>query len=369
MTGAYLDHAATTPVRPSVAAAMWPWIGGGRFGNASGGHAVARAARQAVEEAREVVAAGVGCRPGEVVFTSGGTESDATAIAQAVGRGRPVCSAIEHHAVLEPVLALGGATIPVDHHARVDLDAVPTDAGLVSVMLVNNEVGTIQPLAEVRLRMGADAVLHTDAVQALPWLDVAALAADADLLSISGHKLGGPQGVGALVVRPRVELRPLLRGGGQELDRRSGTHDVAGIVGLAEAVRCTVAERSATVERVGALRDRLVDGLAGVIDGCAETVPRAGKVAGNAHLRIDGVDAESLLVLLDQAGVFASIGASCASGAVEASHVTRAMGLDPRAAASLRLTLGWSSTPDDVDRALTVVPEAVAQLRARRRAA
>ncbi len=362
MPSVYLDHAATTPVRPSVAEAMWPWIGGGRFGNASGAHQVARQARAAVDDAREIVAAGLGCRPADVVFTSGGTEADNTAIAgAALGGALVACSAIEHHAVLEPVLAHGGTTVAVDAQGVLDLDRLPANVRLVSVMSVNNEVGTIQPIAELRAAVGPDVVVHTDAVQAVAWLDVADVVAEADLVSVSAHKLGGPQGVGALVVRPGTDLAPLLRGGGQELDRRSGTHDVAGIIGFAEAVRVTVAERAETVARVGVLRDRLVDGLVDAIDGCAETVSRPLKVAGNAHLSIEGIDSESLLVLLDRAGVCASIGASCASGAVEASHVLAAMGRPARGA--LRLTLGWCSTDDDVDVALDVIPAAVAQLR------
>lgn len=346
---AYLDHAATTPVRPEVAEAMLPWLTA-RFGNPSGGHAVAREARTAVEEARDELAEALGCEPRELVFTSGGTEADNLAIA-GVG-GRVACSAIEHHAVLDAVRALGGTTIPVGPDGIVDVEAVPGDVELVSVMLVNNELGTIQPLAEVATRAGG--LVHTDAVQALPWLDVATLAAPAHLVSVSAHKVGGPQGVGALVVRAGVRLTPLLRGGGQEAERRSGTHNVAGIVGFAAAVRAC----RAAPPQVAHLRDRLAAGLIAV-PGCRLTVPGR-TVPGILSVLFDGIESEALLVLLDRAGVCASAAASCASGAMEASHVLAAVGAT---GGSLRLSLGWTSTEAEVDRALVVIPAAVAQLR------
>ena len=349
----YLDHAATTPVRPGVAEAMIPWLTE-RYGNPSGGHAMARAARQAVEEARDELAEVLGCQPREIVFTSGGTEADNLAIA---GRSQVACSAIEHHAVLHAVHAIGGSTIPVTPAGIVEVEAVPADAELVSVMLVNNEIGTIQPLAEVAGRAGG--LVHTDAVQALPWLDVARLAAPADLISVSAHKIGGPQGVGALVVREGATLTPLLRGGGQERERRSGTHNVAGIVGFAGAVRALREHPS----DVGRLRDRLADGLLAAIPGCRETVDRSTTVPGILSLLFDDVESEALLVLLDQSDICASAASSCASGAMEPSHVLSALGLPARG--SLRLSLGWTSTDADVDHALTVIPAAVAQLRER----
>jgi len=350
----YLDHAATTPVRPGVAEAMLPWLTE-RYGNPSGGHAVARAARQAVEEARDELAEALGCQPREIVFTGGGTEADNLAIA-GVG-ARVACSAIEHHAVLHAVRAAGGSTIPVTPAGIVDVDAVPADADLVSVMLVNNEIGTVQPLAEVAGRAGG--LVHTDAVQALPWLDVARLAAPADLVSVSAHKIGGPQGVGALVVREGVTIAPLLWGGGQERERRSGTHNVAGIVGFAAAVRALRAHPSDVVR----LRDRLADGLRAAIPGCRETVDRSTTVPGILSLLFDDVESEALLVLLDQQGIFASAASSCASGAMEPSHVLAALDLPARG--SLRLSLGWTSTDADIDHALSVIPAAVAQLKER----
>jgi cysteine desulfurase len=357
--GTYLDHAATTPLRPAALAAMLPWLSE-RTGNASGSHRAAREARTAVEEARDRLAVVLGCQPAEVVFTSGGTEADNLAIA---GRtGRLACSAFEHHAVLDPVRRAGGATIPVGPDGVIEVEAVPGDATFVSVMLVNNEVGTIQPLDAVRAA-APGAVLHTDAVQALPWVDLAA-AACADLVSVSAHKVGGPQGVGALVVRGGATVEPLLRGGGQEQDRRAGTLNVAGIVGFAAAAEAAAAERAQHPDGLRLRRDRLVDGLLAAVPDAYETGDRARKVAGIASLRFDGIRADELVLLLDRAGICTSAGAACASGATEPSHVLAAMGVSADAAKGpLRLSLGWTSTDDDIDAALAAVPDAVARLR------
>lgn len=369
---AYLDHAATTPLRPEALAAMLPFLTE-HFGNPSGSHAVSRRAKQALEDARDEVAAALGCRPGEVVFTGGGTEADNLALAGVVGvaGGRPLCSAVEHHAVLHTNTALGGQVVGVDERGVVDLDALCAVLGpevsVVSVMLANNEVGTIQPLAEVAelvRRRAPGAALHTDAVQAFPWIDVAEAAAGADLVAVSAHKFGGPKGVGALVVRGGRALAPLMHGGGQEQERRSGTHNVAGIVGMAAAMTATVAARQETDPRVRALRDRLADGLLGSVPGAVETGDRSTKIAGNCHLRFPGADSEGLLFLLDEVGVCASAGSACASGAIEPSHVLAAMGV-PRheARCSIRLSLGPTTTDADVDLAVKVVPEMVARLR------
>jgi cysteine desulfurase len=238
---------------------------------------------------------------------------------------------------------------------------------VVSVMLANNETGTVQPLADVArvvAEHAVDALLHTDAVQAFPWLDVASMAADADLVAVSAHKFGGPKGVGALVVREGVAIEPIIHGGGQERDRRSGTYNVAGIVGMATAMQSTVAERAETVARVRILRDRLTDGLLATTRDATETGARATKVAGNCHLSFAGVESEALLVLLDGAGVCASAGSACTSGAVEPSHVLTAMGVPAdRAVGSLRLSLGTTTTDADVDLALEVIPPAVERLR------
>ncbi len=374
----YLDHAATTPLRPEALEVMLPYLRD-HYGNPSGSHTLARRARLAIDEARDVVADALGCRASEVVFTGGGTEADNQAIAGvlAVRGGVAVCSAVEHHAVLHAVERAGGRIVGVDHQGRIDLDrlAAELDAlgrsgipvGVVSVMLANNEVGTVQPLDAVVATVARHApgtVVHTDAVHAAPWIDVAQAAQSATLVSVSAHKFGGPKGVGVLVVRDGIAVAPVLVGGGQEHERRSGTHNVAGIVGLAEALRRTVAERPATVARVAAQRDRLVAGLRASVPGLVETVPAEAKTAGNAHVLIDGIENEALLYLLDRAGICASGGSACASGAMEPSHVLGAMGV-PRAAAfgAVRFTLGVTTTDTDVDETLAAVPTAVAQLR------
>jgi len=370
---AYLDNAATTPMRPEAVEAMLPFLGE-RFGNPSGAHALAREARKALDEAREMVAGCLGAEPGEVVFTGGGTEADNLAVtgAHSARPGGVVYTAVEHHAVLHAAAALGGTVAPVRADGVVDLDRLAglLDPGVtvVSVMLANNEVGTIQPLDRVAALVrdrAPGAVLHTDAVQAFQWLDVATAAARCDLVAVSGHKFGGPKGVGALVVRAGVALRPIIHGGGQERDRRSGTHNVGGIVAMAAAMRATVAERAEVGRRVGALRDRLADGLLAAVPDSAETGDRRLKIAGNCHLSFAGVEAESLLMLLDAAGVYASAGSACASGAVDPSHVLTAMGMSRlQAAGSLRLSLGRTTSEADVELALATIPPAVARLRA-----
>lgn len=377
----YLDHAATTPLRPEARAAMLPWLGE-RFGNPSGAHRVARAARQVVDEARDVVAEVVGCRPGDVIFTSGGTEADNLAVhgVHAARPGPVLCSAVEHHAVLHPVEHVGGRTVPVDGRGVVDLDALAalltTDTTLVSVMVANNEVGTIQPVdavAEVVRRHAPDAAVHADAVQAAAWLPLPDLLAGTHLASLSSHKVGGPQGVGALVVRPGTPLRPLVLGGGQERELRSGTHDVAGIAGFAAALRAVLAGRHATADRVRRLRDQLADGLAEAVPGTVETgaagpgdapAGRDVRLPGTLHVCLPGVESESLLFLLDEAGLCASAASACASGAQQASHVLAAMDVPAdQARGALRLSLGWTTTDADVDHALAVIPAAVARLR------
>jgi cysteine desulfurase len=383
---AYFDHAATTPLRPEALDAMLPFLGG-HCGNASGVHGSARVAKTALEDAREVVARRLGCEPSEVVFTSGGTESDNLAVkgaahpARAAGLGDGIVTvASEHHAVLHSAERLARDGFRVREVAAtadgvVDLDALAAalDArtAVVSVMLVNNEVGTVQPLervAEIVRERAPRAVLHTDAVQAVPWLDVVNAARPADLVSVSAHKFGGPQGVGALVVRRRTHLQPVVDGGGQERGLRSGTYNVAGIVGMAAALEATASRRVDDVARVEALRDRLAAGLLGAVPGATLTGDRSRVVAGNCHMGFPKVEAESLLLLLDREGVHAAAGSACQSGSIDPSHVLLAMGLSrERALSSVRLTLGWTSTDADVDRALTVIPAAVERLRSRAR--
>ena len=312
----------------------------------------------------------LGCRPSDVIFTGGGTEADNLAVLGVRRAGAVVCSAFEHEAVLAAARSVEHRIAGCTPGGLIDLDSLTEllddSVEVVSAMLVNNEVGTVQPLAEVidlvRTR-APQAVVHTDAVAAFPWLDVAALTQEAALVSVTAHKFGGPKGVGALVAR-NVDLAPRQLGGGQERGLRSGTLNVAGIVGMAAAARITADARNATARRVGRLRDRLADGLLQSIPDCTETVERASQVPGNCHVRIEGVENESLLFLLDEAGVCAAAGSSCASGAMEPSHVLTSMGLSPEEAlSSVRFTLGHTTTDDEVDLALKAVSDAVTRLR------
>jgi cysteine desulfurase len=375
----YLDHAASTPMRREAIEAMLPFLDQ-QFANPSGSHRFARQARAALDEARETVAAVVGCLPGEVVFTGGGTEADNTAVLGAVARhgGQAICSAAEHHAVLHAVEQVGGTVVGVDAAGRIDLveleqvlrraaDGEAPPVTVVSVMAVNNEVGSVTDIAAVSAlvrRLAPAALVHTDAVQAASWVDLRTLTPHVDLLSLSGHKFGGPKGIGVMVVRRPGAVAPLLVGGGQEREQRSGTQNVAGAVALAEALRLTDTERADEVPRLAALRDTLVDRLVEALPDVRETVDRAHKVAGSAHLCIRGVENEALLFLLDEGGVCASAASACAAGAMEPSHVLAAMGVEREwSAGALRLTLGHSTTLDDVERAIEVVVPAVQRVR------
>lgn len=382
-TVAYFDHAASTPMHPEAIEAMREFFDA-CYANPTGAHRMARDSRRATDDARDVLAEALGARPGEVVFCGSGTESDNLAVfgAAAAAGGTVVCSAVEHPAVLRPVEQLGGRVVGVDPSGALDLDALAAaldgDVRLVSVMLANNETGVVTHLdevAEVMRRRAPGALLHTDAVQAFPWLDVATLAAPAHLVTVSAHKFGGPKGVGALVVRDGVALQAQLVGGGHEAERRSGTPNVAGIVGMGVAAAVTLARRPEVVARAGRLRDRLADGLRAAVPGVVESavrpatgggvpVDRSAKVAGACHLCFEGIESEALLFLLERDGVYASAASSCASGAEHPSHVLEAMGF-PRdlAGGSLRMSLGAASSDADVDTALAVIPPAVAQLR------
>lgn len=374
----YLDHAASTPVRPEAREA-WLATAACHHANPTGAHRAARHARRALDDARDVIAAALGRRPSEVVFTSGGSEADNLAVrgALAARGGTAVCSAGEHHAVLEPVEHAGGATVPLDAAGRVTPEALGEvlarcrDVTVVSVIAVNNETGAVNDLpalAAVVRELAPDALFHTDAVQAVSWIDLAPAIEDADLVSVTGHKLGGPVGTGALLVRDGVTLGAQILGGGQERGRRAGTPDVAGAVAFATAVGLAVGQREAETARVGALRDRLVRGLVERIGPRVRpTLLGRGHdewvAAGIAHLCIEGLEAEALLFLLDVEGLRASAASSCSSGAQDPSHVLAAMGV-PRALAqgSLRLSFGHSSTEADVDAALEIIPPAVARL-------
>jgi len=374
----YLDWAASTPMRPEALQAMVQAAQDG-YGNPTGAHHRARVGRRIVDDARDEVADAVGAEPSEVIFCGSGTEADNLAIfgAHATNGGHVACSAVEHHAVLHPVQHLGGTVLGVDSAGQLDIDQLRSiandDLAVVSVMLANNETGVVQRLEEIRAVLDEQApraLLHTDAVQAFPWLDVVELAAPADLISLSGHKFGGPKGVGVLIVRSHAEIKAQTLGGGQEFELRSGTHNVAGIAAFGVAAQMMAAERAQIVENVGALRDRLVRGIMQVLPDTIESARQAGdaaveKVAGSAHVCFPGIESETLLFKLERVGIYASAASSCASGAQDPSHVLAAMGY-PRelAAGSLRMSLGFGTTDADIDRALSIISECVQTLRA-----
>ncbi|PYP41791.1 MAG: cysteine desulfurase NifS [Gemmatimonadetes bacterium] len=377
----YLDHAATTPVRRDVLQAMLPYLDGASFGNPSSAHRFGRTARAGLEQARREVALAVGAEPTQVVFTSGGTEADNLAVIGAAlaarDHGKPMLvavSAVEHKAVLgaaHEVRHLGGEELilPVGGDGQLDLDAL--DAALarhpavVSVMWVNNETGIRQPVEEIAARCERAGVpLHSDAVQAFGKLPVAVKELPCALLTISGHKIGAPKGIGALIVRDRKAVEAIIHGGGQQFGIRPGTENVAGAVALGRAATLAAEERPATAERLAALRDALAARLRAAVPDLVvhgEAAPRAPHVL---NVGIPGTDSEALLMHLDLAGVAASGGSACSTGAVEPSHVLTAMGV-PRALAlgSIRLSLGHDSTTEDIERAVEVFPGVVEKVR------
>jgi cysteine desulfurase len=375
--GTYLDHAASTPMRAEAIEAMTPYLDG-MYANPSGSHRFAREARKALDEARDLVAATLGCKPGEVVFTSGGTEGDNHAILGAVRRlgGVAVCPAAEHHAVLHCVEHVNGVVVRVNNVGTVDLEDLQRvleeateeqPITVVSVMAVNNEVGSITPMRDVARivrKYAPNAILHTDAVQAACWLDLREITPLVDALSLSAHKFGGPKGVGVTVIKTGKNLEPLIFGGGQERDRRSGTHNVSGIIATAKALEVTDKTRAAESARVTKLRDRLVDEICSQVNGVLETVPREQRVPGVAHICFSGLENEALLFLLDQADVYASAASACASGAMEPSHVLEAMGVERSwSNGALRLSLGHTTTDAEIDLAVSAIVSAVNQLR------
>jgi len=380
----YLDHAATTPMLPEAIDAYTAVARD--VGNASSLHAPGRRARRLVEEARERVAAVLGCRPSEVIFTSGGTESDNLAVkglywarrAGDAGRTRVVASAVEHHAVLDAVLWLEsheGAVVdwlPVDGTGRVEpaaLGEILADSGgevaVVSTMWANNEVGTLQPVPELAgLAAAAGVPYHTDAIQAVGQVPVDFAASGVTALTVTGHKLGGPVGVGALLLGRDAACVPLLHGGGQERDVRSGTLDVAGIVAFGVAVEAGVKTQREHAARVGALRDELVARVRAAVPDAILNGDPGYRLPGNAHFSFPGCEGDALLLLLDAAGVACSTGSACSAGVAQPSHVLLAMGADDdRARSSLRLTLGHTSTAIDVEALLEVLPGAVERAR------
>ncbi|MCW2718289.1 cysteine desulfurase family protein [Pseudonocardia sp.] len=388
----YLDHAATTPMLPEAVARMAEALS--RTGNASSLHTAGRRSRRDVEESRERIAAAVGARPSEVVLTTGGTESDNLAVkglywarrAADARRVRVLVSAIEHHAVLDSaewLAAHEGAEVellPVDADGRVQPDVLraviaraPETVALVSVMWANNEVGTVNPIRELAAAAHEfDVPLHTDAVQAVGILPVEFAASGADALTLTGHKLGGPYGAGALLLGRSVELTPLLHGGGQERDVRSGTLDTPAVVGLATAVELAVADAPRRAEMLAGLRDDLIGKvLATVGDAALNGDPGTGlidggpsRLPGNAHLSFPGCEGDSLLMLLDAQGIECSTGSACTAGVAQPSHVLLAMGADEATArGSLRFSLGHTSTPADVDAVAAVIGQVVDRAR------
>jgi cysteine desulfurase len=378
---AYLDHAATTPMLPEAAEAVAAALRD--TGNPSSLHAAGRRARRAVEESRERVAAAIGARPYEVIFTGGGTEADNLAVkgiywarrAADPRRRRVLASAVEHHAVVDSVEWLvrhegaEASWLPVDRLGRVHPDtlraAIGPDVALVSVMWANNEVGTVQPVVELAAVAAEHGVpFHTDAVQAVGTLPVDVGAAGVDALTLTGHKLGGPVGAGALVLGRHVECAPLLHGGGQEREVRSGTLNTAAIVGLAVATETAVEARPETAARVAALRDDLVAGVLAAVPDAVLTGDPVDRLPGNAHIAFPGCEGDSLLMLLDARGVECSTGSACSAGVAQPSHVLLAMGLDQaQARGSLRFSLGHSSTRADVAALLDALPGAVERSR------
>jgi cysteine desulfurase len=371
----YLDNNATTPVLPEVLEAMRPYFGE-RFGNASSIHHHGQETRSAVERSRESVAALLGCQPAEIVFTSGGTEGDNLAIAGlAIAGDHIITSSIEHHAVLHACRHLEDigcevTFLPVNGLGLVDPDdvkrALRANTKLISIMMANNETGVLQPVEEIgRIAAEADAFFHTDAVQAAGKIPIDVNAIGCDVLSISGHKMHAPQGVGALYVRKGTQLQPLFYGGRHERSRRAGTENVPGIVGLGKAAEIAMQgfERGDGKKMFG-LRDRLQQGILAQVEGAGVNGGGASRVPNTTNIYIDHIDGEAMVIALDLKGLAVSTGAACSSGAVEPSHVLIAMGLRPeQGRASLRFSLGKQNTEEEIDFALALVPETVARLR------
>ncbi|MFN8474437.1 MAG: cysteine desulfurase family protein [Anaerolineae bacterium] len=378
----YMDHAATTPVHPSVVEAMLPYMTTA-YGNPSSVHALGRAALAALDDARRTVAGVLGCAPREIIFTGGGSEADNLAIrgaalaAREKGRGAHVITtAVEHHAVLYTVEALqrhfGFETtvLPVDGDGRMSVDdvaaALRPDTALVSVMLANNEIGTLQPVADIaQLAHERGALMHTDAVQAGGVLDINVEQLGVDMLSLAAHKFYGPKGVGLLYVRQGTPLLPTITGGSQERNRRAGTENIPGIVGMSAALAWSQAQRAEGTPRLLRLRDRIIEGVLAQVPDVILTGHPTERLPGLASFAIAGLSgAEELLLGLDLAGIAASSGSACTSASLEPSYVLRACGLPSAlAVGSLRLSLGYDNTDADVDHLLATLPSLVERLR------
>ena len=366
----YMDHAATTPVRPEVVEAMLPFFSNS-FGNPSSIYSLAQDGAKALDDAREIMASILGCRIGDVVFTSGGTESDNAAlkgVAYALSNtgNHIVTSVIEHHAVLHTCHQLEQAGynvdyLPVDQYGLVDPDdvgrAITDKTVLVSVMMANNEIGTIEPIREISdvvkteaKRLSRTIVVHTDAVQAAPMLDLNVTDLGVDMLSLSAHKFGGPKGVGAIYIRRGTPFESQQAGGGQERQRRSGTENVPGIVGMAEALRLTNLEREKLDLHYRSLRDRIISGILERVDCVQLNGHPTRRLANNVNVSFDSVEGESLLLGLDLAGICVSSGSACSSASLEPSHVLTALGLSADLArGSIRITLGADNTEGECD--------------------
>ncbi len=381
----YMDNAATTPVRPEVVRAMMPFFTE-YFGNASSIYELAQQSRGSLDDARRGVARSLGCRTSEIVFTSGGTESDNAALKGVAFALRNVgnhiiTTAIEHHAVLHACHQLEQfgfeiTYLPVDKYGLVEPDdvarAVTDRTILVSVMMANNEIGTIQPISEISStvaraaeRFGRKIYTHTDAVQAVGAIEVNTRRLGVDLLSLSAHKLGGPKGVGALYIRRGTPFEPLMMGGGQERDRRSGTENIPGIVGLAEAMRLADAEREQASAHTMKLRDRLIHGIQERMEGVRLNGHPTKRLPNNVNVSFESVEGEPILLGLDFAGICASSGSACSSASLEPSHVLTAIGLPADLAqGSLRITVGQDNTDEEIDYLLETLTDLVNRLRA-----
>jgi cysteine desulfurase len=375
MRRVYLDNNATTPVLPEVQAAMLSYFGE-RFGNASSIHHHGQETRAAVENARESVAALLGCRASEIVFTSGGTEADNLAMAGLTAAGdHIITSSIEHHAVLfackhQAEAGCEVTYLPVDGRGLVDPDdvrrALRPNTKLISVMMANNETGVLQPVEEIgKIAAEADVFFHTDTVQAAGKIPIEVKRIGCDLLSISGHKMHAPQGVGALYVRKGTRLQPLFYGGRHERSRRAGTENVPGIVALGKAAELALQGFTRSDgQGMTALRDHLQQGILAQVDEAAVNGDGVPRVPNTTNIYFDHIEGEAMVIALDLKGLAVSTGAACSSGAIEPSHVLTAMGLRPdRAHASIRFSLGKQNTAEDIEFALALVPETVARLR------
>ena len=377
-TKIYMDHAATTPVRQEVLAEMLPYFTE-HYGNASGIYAVAKESKKALEHARAQVAEAIHAKPSEIYFTAGGSESDNMALRGVAEKKKKkgnhiITTKIEHHAILHTCEYLekhGFAVtyLDVDENGKIRMEdlkaAIRPETILISVMFANNEIGTIQPIAEIgKLAKEKGIVFHTDAVQAMGHVPIDVEQMQIDLLSISGHKLGAPKGIGAIYIRTGIKVCPLIFGGAQEKKMRAGTENIPGIVGLGKAVELAVAEMPEVTPRLEKMRDRLIHGILDTIPYSKLNGHPTDRLPGNCNISFEFIEGESMLLLLDAAGIAASSGSACTSGSLDPSHVLLAIGLPhEKAHGSLRLTLDWDNTDAEIDEVLQKLPPIVQRLR------